>query len=715
MRVSKVDLSQVRIFNRYGEVAPFLQAVSSASDAHRNLLGFVRRGVFEELARRNDLFILAIHKGDDLEYGGHLLFARRYPRAKVLQLFVQPQYRAQGCGRLLCDRLVELLSREGFTSIYARVGEDMRDANEAWQAMGFSVQRTEPGGITTGRTIVVRVRELDTPQLFPPQKIDQADPLGLGGNLSSETPLFLVDLNVLFDLSPSRARHDEALLLFQTERANFCRLAISEEMIAELARTGPVGQPDLIMNLARTFTRFPVSSVNLDSPMVAELAQLVFPSKSLGGLKNNDVSDLRHLVTAIENDLAGLITNDQALLKAAQEVESRFGVQVLSPKAFAPEESQNRGSVAYELKDSPLELVQSADSDEADVQLFLGKLGVTGSELVCGWCSRASINYVIRSGRRVVAYVCWPALRTESVTTIRAAVDESAPDALQAARGVMTHCMNLIVDGPTSLRLRTPPNQVLLRDIARGLGFCRGQNSSDLTKLAFGRVATKGNWSQRRSELADTAGLRLETQFPLYRRIEQQVSYVTRAGESGYVTLEKLETLLSPALFCLPGRPTVITPIRHKYANPLLGHSRQRSLLPAPASNLFRERHFISGRNSFNNLKRGSLMFFYESNPPRGKGELVAIARVRRSYLKDSAALADADLAQSVLSPETLGDIGSAEMKTVTVFDNMFPLPSPIALNRLQQLGCGLPHELITTRSIGETQVQAILAEAFKE
>lgn len=714
--MSRMDMSLVRVLNRYEEVAPFLHAISVASDAHRNLLGFVPRGVFEELARQNDLLVLATHIGENkLAYVGHLLFTRRYPRAKVLQQLVLPECRGQKFGRVLCDRLVELLTHDGFTSIYARVGEDMRDANEAWQAMGFRVQRTEPGGVTTGRTIVVRVRELASPQLFPTHIVDQADPLGLSRGLSTEAPLFLIDLNVLFDLSPHRGRHGEAVLLFQAERANFCKLAISDEIISELARTGRPGRPDPMMNLARTFTRFPVSDVDVHSTIVVELAKLVFPNKTASSLSQNDLSDLRHLVTAIENGLAGLVTNDQASLRVAREIEERFGVQVLSPKAFLPEESSGRGTVAYETGHFDLELLPVRESDYANVRLLLGRLGVTPTELASGWCSRIAISFVVRSSSKLIAYVSWPSLRHDSVTTIRAAVDETVPNAMEAARGVVMQCMTCNIDGPTTLRLRTPPNQVLLRDIARAVGFCDGHGTSDLTKLAFDRVATKGNWSRRRSELAEISGLKMDGQFPLYRRIEQQVPYVTQSGDHGYETLERIETLLSPALFCFPGRPAVITPIQHKYAKLLLGHSLQGSLLPAPASNLFQDRHFISGPNVFNLLKRGTLMFFYESNPPRGKGELVALARVRRSYLKDGAALQDGDFKQSVLSQETLADIGEAEMKTVTVFDNLFSLPVPIALDRLQQLDCGRPTDLITTRAIGDTQLQAILSEAFLE
>lgn len=695
---------------------PFLQAVSAASDAHRNLLGFVPRGAFEELARRNDLLVLTLRRADsNTEYVGHLLFGRTYPRAKVLQLLVLPGYRGKNYGRLLCNRLVELLTHDGFTSIYAPVGEDMREANEAWQAMGFRVQRTEPGGITTGRTIVVRVRELASPQLFPSHAVDHADPLGLARNLSIETPLFLIDLNVLFDLSPHRGRHEEALTLFHAERASFCKLAISDEIITELSRTGPAGRPDPMMNIARTFTRFPVSSVNVSSPIVLKLAKLVFPSKAAASLSQNDVSDLRHLVTAIENNLAGLVTNDQASLRAAPEIESIFGVQVLSPKAFLPEELVGGSVTAYETGHLDLELLPATESDDADTRSLLAKLGVTPADLASGWSSRIATSYVVRSGSRLVAYMSWPALRHDGVITIRAAVDETYPGAMEAARGVIMQCMNSNIDGPTTLRLKTAPNQVFLRDIAKGVGFCNGQGTNDLTKLAFGRVATRGNWNRRRSELAEISELKMDGQFPRYRRIEQQIPYITQNGDYGYETLERIETLLSPALFCFPERPAVITPILHKYAKLLLGHSRQGSLLPAPTSNLFQDRHFISGPQAFNQLKRGTLMLFYESNPPRGKGELVAIARVRRSYLKEIAAFADNDLKQSVLSQETLTDIGRAKMKTVTVFDNMFALPAPISLERLQQLDCGSPIDLITTRAISDTQLQEILAEAFKE
>jgi len=179
------------------------------------------------------------------------------------------------------------------------------------------------------------------------------------------------------------------------------------------------------------------------------------------------------------------------------------------------------------------------------------------------------------------------------------------------------------------------------------------------------------------------------------------------------LTLERLETLLSPALFCVSGRPAVITPIRYRYAQRLLGHSSQTSFLPVSMSNLFQERAFISGPQSFRHLSRGTLVLFYESKHPRAPGELVVIARVRRSYLKSGATLDGSDLSRSVLTPDSLPEIGAAELKTVTTFDNVLPLPRAVPRRTLQRLGCGRPNDLITTRPIDDAQLQEILSEAF--
>ncbi|GFZ87151.1 hypothetical protein GCM10011408_02270 [Dyella caseinilytica] len=106
-------------------------------------------------------------------------------------------------------------------------------------------------------------------------------------------------------------------------------------------------------------------------------------------------------------------------------------------------------------------------------------------------------------------------------------------------------------------------------------------------------------------------------------------------------------------------------------------------------------------------------MLFYESGKDGGRSQIVAVARVREAYLRACDAFAVSDLQQSVLTTTNLTDIGKSAMKTVTIFDNIFPLPNPVDIKVLKRLGCGRPNDLITTHAISDEQLQAILQEGF--
>jgi ribosomal protein S18 acetylase RimI-like enzyme len=701
----------------YDDVAPHVADIVEASDANRDSLGFFPRSLFDDFARRGRLLALLISDGSGRHFAGHLLFQRQFPRASILQLYIAPEYRGHGYARILCNRIVEILTSEGFLSIYARVAEDLTAANMRWEGLGFLVQRVEPGGATTGRTIVVRVRELPSPQLFPLRDLDPGNPLGLKSP-STEIPLFLIDLNVLFDLGPRRQRNEEAIALFKAERLNFCRLAISDELLAELKGRSS-GRTDPMLDLASTFTTFPVSADGDDDRVLQELSQIVFRHKST--TSKNDKADLRHLRTVITNNLAGLVTNDQKVLDAAGEIERRFGIQVLSSDTFLRAETAGQLSTAFEADEGALFLGEPSDSDSQALRVILTRSGVSAVELTRGWVQTRSDREVatasvVRRGSQIVGYMIWPGLKQGGTVVVRAVVEETASGAREVARALLTQCLEILAPPgqPSSIHLKMPSRQATLKEIALGLGFCAGRDSHDLVKVSLGSVVFSKNWNDCRSSLITFANLKLDPEWPSWRQIEQQLAFITPNADRRHLPLEKLETLLSPALFCLPHRPAVITPIEYKYAQRLLGHSPQTTLLPESSSNLFSERHFISSRNPYRYLTRGTLVVFYETHPPRGKGELIAIVRVRRSYLKSAQSLEESDFTRSVLTTETVGEIGTSDMKTVTVFDNLFPLPHPIPLERLQSLGCGRPNDLITTRPINDTQLQAILAEAFR-
>jgi GNAT superfamily N-acetyltransferase len=711
------------VLEGFGATGPWLDEVCRASDAHRNELGFLARSVFEQFARRDGLFVLVAQTPNGPQYAGHLLFDRHFPRAHVRQMFTLAPYRRRGAASQLLDYLRQSLTQSCFISLYARVAEDLTHANAFWHRQRFYVQRSEIGGASRNRKILVRCHELDSPQLFPASGLNDHNPLGLVEPAANELPLYLLDMNVLFDVHPRRLRRTEVVGLFQAERMNFCRLAISSEVRDELQRNLQARNTDPMEAYIETFPCLPVDQHGESDELFRELAKLVF-SKAISQrlLNRRERSDLHHVITAIRHDLAGLITNDAALLTAAPAIEQAYGIQVLSTGAFELEESAARSDNAFEtVEKGTLRLLSVSIQAEPAVRALLSqKMHLSASVIAAGWLpietqGRIATRCAVWSGTSCVGYITWPALvTTDSMTIARAAVDESHPQALEAARILLLHLVDkLRTNGPRQVKLELPSRQSHLREVGAVLGFAGSPQVHHLVKSILGTVLTVQTWAAGQATLATKGGPRLPAQAPAYSGPDQQMVVLTPDGNRAHVSLDRLESLLAPTLFCLPGRPAIISPVRREYAEPLLGHSLQGSFLPHASASLFADRIYLSQPSSLKHFKRGTLMFFYESSRERGRSQVVAVGRVREAYLKACDSFAVSDLQQSVLTTTSLTDIGKSPMKTVTVFDNIFPLPNPVDLKVLRRLGCGRPNDLITTHAISDEQLQAILAEGF--
>jgi GNAT superfamily N-acetyltransferase len=701
--------------------APFIDDVQKAADEHRNALGFFPKSVYEEFSRRGYLYVLVETTPNGYIYAGHLLFDCTFPRAKIVQMFTLPKYRRNGLATKLIDHLQEFLTQKSFISIYARVAEDLVEANAYWDRQQFYVQRIEQGGSTRKRTILVRCRELASPQLFPSSGINADNPLGLTTSSPSDTPLYLLDLNVLFDLSPRRPRHEEVAGLFQAERMNFCRLAISTEIREELQRTAHKGKPDPMESFINIFPSFPLFQDNDSEALLDDLASIIFSEKKKqSALSSNDISDLRHVATVIQRNLAGLITNDGAILEASEQIKFKYGVEVLSPTAFMLEESASHGSSQFETSSNyTLSLLEVSQADEIAVHALLSKLKVPGSTISSGWLpsdptGRIASRCAVWNETTLVGYLSWSAKDKTGSIIARVAVDETSIHALSAARILLVYLLEqLSPNGPYQVQLELPHHQSHVRELAAGFGFSRSPDQNILSKIILGGVLTSSSWAIYQEKLAKKSKLKLPASIPTYHRNDQQIQVLTPDGNQTHVTLDSLESLLSPALFCLPGRPAVITPVQRHFSEALLGHSRQASLLPMSTASLFQDRHYLSSPRTLSHFKCGTLILFYESTKKKGRSEIVAIARVRQAFLKPIDTFDETDLTQSVLTAASLPHIGKSNMKTVTVFDNIYPLPNPVPLKTLQRIGCGRPNDLITTHPINDAQLQEILREAF--
>ncbi|WP_324780692.1 GNAT family N-acetyltransferase [Thiobacillus sedimenti] len=707
------------ILSRFGQTQVYLDHVRRAADTHKEELGFLPGKVYDEFARKECLYVLVADTPQGSKYAGHLIFSQSYPTAKVIQMYTDPGFRRNGAATTLLNRFKAELTDAGFTSIYAGVAEDLATANAFWERQQFHVQRIKKGGESRKRVILHRCHELDSPQLFPRSGLNKHNPLGLQPPKVGSDLLFLLDLNVVFDLAgPRRARHEKAVGLFQAERSNLCRLAISDELRTELKETATPGKIDPMEGFIDILPEVPLRKYDPLEPLLAELHALVFPEKEK--LSRNDKSDLRHIATAVQHGLAGLITNDESVLSAARSIKDKYGIELISPDAFMaariePQTNTFEGHEDFELR------LHHVDNEHSEaIHALLKVQGVPTSQVTTAWLptglnTLVATRFGVWATNELVGYITWSNALATATVLARMAVNTKHAAAADAARIMLTFLIDRLPAETSAARidLELPGSQPAVREAAIKLGFRGASGQEGLYKVALGGVLTAHTWAVHRERLERNNGVRLPDQIPHFHGPDQQIAVIGSDGDQRFITLDDLESLLAPALFCLPGRPAVITPIRRGYAEPLLGHSAQTSFLPSPRATLFRDRHYICAPTSLRHFKRGTLMFFYESTRNGGRAALVAMARVRQAYLKHCNDLGDEDFEQSVLNGKTIKIVGKSVLKTVTVFDNIFVLSRAVPLKTLVSLGCGSATNLLTTKPISFVQTQAILQEAF--
>lgn len=109
------------VLTRHQDISLFIDHVIEAADKNKDALGFYADSVYREFARSEDLYVIVSGLGESAEYVGHVMFSCRFPKAKVLQMYVVPQFRGHGLANRLLDHLKAALTQHGVISIHARV------------------------------------------------------------------------------------------------------------------------------------------------------------------------------------------------------------------------------------------------------------------------------------------------------------------------------------------------------------------------------------------------------------------------------------------------------------------------------------------------------------------------------------------------------------------------------------------------------------------
>lgn len=710
--------SPIKVLTEPSSVSVFLGEVVQAADSDRDALGFFSRSVYADFCRKGQLFVALASSSTGEVYAGHLLLDLRFPKAHVRQIYVSKTHRGRNIGRTLLNAMKSMLTEGEFISIQARVAEDLRDANIFWEAQGFYAQRVVLGGASRNRMIVVRAHELDTPQLFASSGISAADPLGLDAVAGAAKPLYLLDLNVLFDLGPRRPRHEMVMSVFRAERMQACSLAISSEIETELKRAAHDVKTDPMLSLVGTLAKFSSPPAEEWARLLPMLATLVFPERhSSCSLSDNDRSDLMHLATAIHHGLPGLITSDGRILDRAPELRQRFGVDAISPELFQVEPDHTAGPIAHEAHSADIiEVKEASCGDTAAIRGLLTALSIDMATQVNEWAATdagnsACTRHVALVNGTVAGYLVLPANIRGIEIRAYVAIAENQMDAQEIAQSLLRHVLNIVKPGEVGrIRLSCPPRQAALREVAATFGYVASlSTSNDLQKIVAKGRLTERNWSASRDALEAVGKLGLPAAPPAFRHVDQQISVIRPDGQRVLVSLFKLESLLAPMLLCLSGREGVMVPIRKQFEEHLLADSPQDTFLPRGKAQLAPLRHYLSDKKTIKNFTRGDLLFFYEPMKNKGAGAVIAVGRVLRAYLRDESGMQVSDLAPSVLDSSQLSSIGVSKTKTITVFDNVLRFPRPVSLHELRSMHCGEAHQLITSQRLSSEQVQAIL------
>jgi hypothetical protein len=189
---------------------------------------------------------------------------------------------------------------------------------------------------------------------------------------------------------------------------------------------------------------------------------------------------------------------------------------------------------------------------------------------------------------------------------------ESALDAL-----LLAVSEEAVANGPVLIDLTITKAHTTTREMALAAGFTEMNSDTSVAgcfqRMAIGSVVTEQSWNAIRAQIATKTGNIFSSSCPAFKSIETKVGFTSHDGIAHQISIEDLETALSPTLICTNTRKYILVPIRRIFADHLLNTSPQISLLPTNAAALFHERVYYSTSRNSKLFTSGAVLIFYES------------------------------------------------------------------------------------------------------
>ena len=713
------------ILDAPADVIGYVDQVRCRADANRDALGFLSATAYEEAAMKGCLWVAATGAARKLR--AYLFFGVRFPRLRVYQVYVCPEFRSSGTARTLIEKLKRYGEDHDYLTISARVASEL-PANRFWQGLGFSVIGRDPGG-KKGRTINRYSFALNVPSLFGQgQSVAGGTKQQLHVRPVLETRSYVLDLNVLFDAVRDRDE-GEAIHILSMSFDSDMRLAVTAEFARELERhTRQSADP--VLKLARALPTLPEPGHEVLNPLVEGLRRELFPTGPLktGRRAANDASDLIHLASCIHHSVYGFITRDGRILQRAEELHEKYNLRVISPADLCEpleDMSARQEPMTAIVGQEEIEIAAFDESDRANVERFLAGAGTPPSDISACLAPGTSLFptaiAVMRTGQRIVGIGSWAARRgTGRESDARLYVDEDSQCVDRVVDHLLEHSINRGSYGQLArLHLKIGPGQVKLREVAIKRGFCppdfrSGFMSEALSKVSIKGVVTDSNWRPFRNSFREATRLQLPSELPRYEELVNTgvVLNAENAVPPLTVSLFDFETLISPGGVICRGRAGAMVPVQERYARQLLSLAEdQRSFLAEREAVLRLERAYFLAAGRHRLLPRGTLVVFYAS---RKRREAVAMARVTFSgTLTKRQAVVNLGR-QGVLTEEEIEQRSNQRDEIgAFAFDNLVVFPNQILYEDLKTLGCIGGANLVSAQALPYDKLRLIVERAF--
>lgn len=689
------------------------EAIGALANADKEALGFIPAGAYTDAIARGRLIASLAIKEDAEEIAGYVLFGGVFPHARIQQIAVSKEHRKSGVASALISKVVSRLELAGFLSLTAAVADDLKSAQEFYEKNGFISKKTKAGGKARNRKIILRVRDLDTDSLFSilEPKSSEAD-LGLRSRSVGRAPLFVIDLNVLFDVTkaPSRPRADIAEQLMGAALGHRLRLAISPEFLTELKRTSKATGDDPILSLAKQLPRLPDPDESKIQPLAAKVHRIVFEavdSKQAGSAQAK--SDARHLALAALSRASGFITSDGAMLDAQQELFTQIGIDVVS-LADAAELLEIHPPLTASLHLEGTDCKISAATPDEVRKYMVGNQvpeGISVEFAPVDALDGAYSAYSISEAAQIVGVsVCKMPDRVDGAARITVHVrPDHVLSELLADYLLDICCREACRSGPVLVELPQVAGQPTVRQTAVRKGFLSPNSKDSMVKLALGRPLTPNSWQTTALQVFRKTRLRLPEKMP--DASESNVELRTPDGREITVNRQVLDEALGPTLIIWPGRDGVIIPIGSVYAEFLLGTSDQLNLFGSPPAAFMTRRTYFNSPRAASLMKPDSPVLFYESKRTGGRGAIIAAARIVDVTIMDKKSVPDSLFRSAVV--RDLDPISASKDVLASSFEGLLRLPNPVPLEALRELGAVGSANLQTVTPIDANALCSIL------